>query len=275
MNIERLKRLFHNTKLYFINWRGELRINLLKTIWYNFRCLPFGQACRLPLRIHCKVKVYKMGKIRIEGEVTPAMIIIGGYNLKGQGYTKILNRGEIVFRGKLILGGGCIIENSGQIIFEGETLITECVTFLIQRRLHVGAYGRIGFYSTIMDTDYHYMININTGEVRENCREIVIGPYNWIGGRTIVKKGVRTPAYTIVASGSMLTKDYTATVEPFSTLAGAPAKFIATGWRRIYNLTEEKRLNQYFRQSGAEAITIDLEGLDLDAFCTNDALKFI
>ncbi|MDR2497691.1 MAG: hypothetical protein LBD21_11270 [Tannerellaceae bacterium] len=275
MNTEWLKKLFYAVKPYFINWRGSLRINLPKTIWYNFRCLPLGQACRLPLRIHSMVKVYKMGKIRIEGKVSHAMISIGGYNLKGQGYTKILNRGEIVFRGKLILGGGCVIDNAGQIVFEGETLITECVTFLIQRRLHVGEYGRIGFHSMIMDTDYHYMINIHTGEVRDNCREIVLGPYNWIGGRTIVKKGVRTPAYTIVAAGSMLTKDYTATLEPFGTLAGSPAKPAASGWRRIYNITEEKRLGKHFRESGAEAISIDLEGLDLDAFCTNDALKYV
>ncbi|MDR2533410.1 MAG: hypothetical protein LBC81_01315 [Tannerellaceae bacterium] len=215
-----------------------------------------------------------MGKISIEGKVTPGMILIGSYNLKGQGHTKILNRGEIIFRGPLRLGGGSVIENHGQIIFERETLITECVSFLIRRRLHVGEYARIGFYSMIMDSDYHYMVNVDTGEIKDHRREIVIGPYNWIGGRSIVKKGTRTPAYAIVASGSMLAKDYTSS-EPFSLFAGAPAKVVATGWRRVYNIEEERRLDAYFSQSKAASTTIDLDNIDLEAFCTDNSFKFI
>ncbi|GHV49284.1 hypothetical protein FACS1894181_07800 [Bacteroidia bacterium] len=269
---EKLKTIFRKVSPYLFNWRGTHKINLIKTIYYNFRIFPFHIAKKLPIYIHSGVKVYKMGKIRIEGKVTRRMITIGGYNLKAQGVSKILNKGEIIFKGPVRLGGEAIIENNGIIIFEGETIIGESCTFLIQRQLVIGKYTRIGFRCLWTDSDYHYMINVQTGEIKRNEKEIVIGKCNWIANTVTIKKGTRTPDYTIAAANSLLLKDYTTILPPYSIIGGMPAKLITSGYRRIYNRKEEEWLSQYFNEHDVPSFNLDLDNIDINEYCTKDPL---
>jgi len=216
-----------------------------------------------------------MGLICIEGEIKRGMITIGGSDLKAQGVTKILNRGKIIFRGPVVLGAAAIIENMGLIIFEGETLVGEGTSFFIHKKLVIGKYTRVGFRCLWTDSDFHYMINVRTGEVKPNKKEIIIGRCNWIASCTTVKKGTYTPDYTIVASNSLLCKDYRKEdLPPYSIIGGTPAKLITSGYRRIYNMTEERVIDKYFMENKDQPFTIDLEHTDLETFCTNDPLKF-
>ena len=271
---EKLKSIFYKFRSFLFNWRGQQRINIWKTVYYNFRLFPFHIAKKLPLFIHQGVKTYKMGAICIEGEVKRKMISIGAFNLKTQGVTKILNQGKIIFKGPVSLGGAAIIENKGTIVFEGETVVGEGNTFLVHKKLVIGKYTRIGFHCLWTDSDYHYMINVKTGEVKPNKKEIIIGKCNWIASCTTVKKGTCTPDYTIVASNSLLCKDYREVLPPYSIIGGTPAKLITSGYRRISNMTEEKSLDKYFIDNMEHPYAIDLENTDMEAFCTNDSLKF-
>ena len=271
---EILKTIFYKFAPYLFSWRGQQRINIVKTIYYNFRLFPFDIAKKLPLYIYHGVKTYKMGAICIEGKIKRRMITIGAFNLKAQGVSKILNRGKIIFKGPVILGGSTIIENMGVIVFEGETLVAEGTTFLVHNKLVIGKYTRIGFCCLLTDSDYHYMINVMTGEVKPKKKEIIIGKYNWIAGCTTVKKGTYTPDYTIAASNSLLCKDYRDTLPPYSIIGGTPAKLITFGYRRIFNMTEEESLDNYFMDNKEQPCTIDLENTDIETFCINDPLKF-
>jgi acetyltransferase-like isoleucine patch superfamily enzyme len=260
--------------MFLINWHGQRKISLIKTFYYNFYLFPFSIAKKMPLFIHSGVKTYKMGKIIIEGKVKTGMISIGRLDIKSQGISKILNHGEIIFKGPVVIEGATIIENYGQIIFEGETLVAEGTTFIIRKRLSIGKCTSIGFHSFFMDTDGHYMINIQTGEIKNAHKEIIIGQYNWLGYGTIVKKGTCTPDYTIVAlSNSILSKDYSHVFPPYSIIGGAPIKLIASGYRRIYNIVEEHRLSNVFKQNNNISSTIiDIENIDIDTYCTNTPL---
>jgi acetyltransferase-like isoleucine patch superfamily enzyme len=258
----------------FINRHGQRKISLIKTLYYNFYLFPFSTAKRLPLFIHAGVKIYKIGKIIIEGKIKRGMISIGCLDIKSQGISKILNHGEIIFKGQAVIEGAIIIENHGQIIFGDGAHIGEGGTFLITKRLSIGKCGSIGFHSFFMDTDCHYMININTGEIKNNKKEIIIGDYNWLGYGTIVKKGTHTPDYTIVAlSNTILSKDYTHTFPPYSIIGGTPVKLIASGYRRIFNVLEQRKLSILFRHEGHPSTIIDLENINIDEYCTNTPLS--
>ena len=272
----KLESILKKTFFLFFDWKGQKRLSLLKTLYYNFHLFPFHTARKLPLFIHCGVKTYQMGRIRIEGEIRRNMISIGGYGLKSQGVSKIVNKGEIVFKGPVILGGSTIIENWGRIVFEGETVVGEGNLFLIQKSLSLGKYTRVGFHCLWMDSDYHYMIHVQTGEIKTNKRGIHIGRCNWIASYSTVKKGTRTSDYTIVAApNALLMKDYTSLFPPYSIIGGMPVRLIASGYRRISNLTEERRINRYFGEHpAADTLVVDLENTDLEAFCTRDSLKF-
>lgn len=52
--------------------------------------------------------------------------------------------------------------------------------------------------------------------------KIVVGDYCWIGGNSIILQGVTIGEGSIVAAGSVVTKD----VEPYTIAAGVPAKKI-------------------------------------------------
>ena len=71
---------------------------------------------------------------------------------------------------------------------------------MLRRKCVIGKYARIAFDSQFMDSDFHYMLNIEDGTVKNCTSFIEIGAYNWIGNRTTVKKGTVTPDYTIVAA---------------------------------------------------------------------------
>lgn len=58
----------------------------------------------------------------------------------------------------------------------------------------------------IMDSDMHYMMEGNT--IKRNSKRIVIGENAWISNRVSVLKGTELPANIIVASNSLLSKDF-------------------------------------------------------------------
>lgn len=68
-----------------------------------------------------------------------------------------------------------------------------------------------------------YMIDISEKEkLPENDKDITVQDDVWIGANAIILKGVTVGMGSVVAAGSVVTKD----VEPYSIVAGVPAKKI-------------------------------------------------
>lgn len=252
------------------------RLSLSKTIFFNFKSLPLRQACKLPVFIYHNTSLYRIGKIEIKSKRLPqGMIQWGKLGYKSQGNGKICNYGRIEFHGPVFFGGGCIIENSGTMRFMGDTQIGEGTLMLIRDYLEIGRYTRIGFLSFFMDSDDHFTVNMETQKVTRNKAPIVIGKYNWIANKTVVKKNTKTSDYTIIASSNtLLSKDYTENGE-FCVLGGVPAKVIAKGIRRIYNYKAESELNEYFKShKEAKSFQLNKTPEDLEKYCLDNALHF-
>jgi acetyltransferase-like isoleucine patch superfamily enzyme len=82
--------------------------------------------------------------------------------------------------------------------------------------------------------------------VRRCNSPIVIGDYVWIGNRVTINKGSMIPNCSIVASNSLVNKDFSQYGSGI--LAGCPAKFISSTKRRIFSYNKESLLNDYFRE---------------------------
>ena len=79
------------------------RLSLSKTIYFNFKCLPFRQACKLPIFIYHNTSIYRIGKIEIKSkEIFQGMIQWGKLGYKSSGKGKICNNGKIEFEGQII-----------------------------------------------------------------------------------------------------------------------------------------------------------------------------
>ena len=113
--------------------------------------------------------------------------------------------------------------------------------------IKIGDYTGVAYNSCFMDSNLHFTVNIESGMVKNKAGEVIVGKYNWIACGSIIRKGTVTKEYTIVASRSLLNKDYTKQEGEFQTLAGSPAKIIGTSHKRIFSRAIEASLIQYFK----------------------------
>lgn len=261
---------------YVFKWKHSISnpLSLLKTIYVNFKLLPFKQAMQLPIFIYKDTLIYELGKIEIAStEITTGMIRWGRMNVKSPAkYGKIRNEGLITFKGRTKIGGSNIIENRGHIILGQDIRIAEGVTIMIRSKLVIGERTIISSKSFIYDSDDHYTINVDSRKVRRITKNIIIGHDNWICTGTFVKKGTITGPYTLVSAGNtLLCKDYSM-LPPYSILGGIPAQIIGQGSRMIRNVSEEKKLNKIFKDNpDTDEITIDVD--DLESYCINNIYR--
>ena len=93
------------------------------------------------------------------------------------------------------------------------------------RKISIGSMTQIGPNVTILDFDGHTFFTSEerwTNHGFENDQDVKIGSNCWIGTRSIILKGVEIGDYSVVAAGSVVTKN----VPEKTLVAGNPAKVI-------------------------------------------------
>ena len=109
------------------------------------------------------------------------------------------------------------------IIGEGSRLNGCCVA--AWKRVAIGKYCLIAANTSIIDANGHSSADedcFNRHCTQDDPKEIVIDDYVWIGLNCIITKGVHIGKASIIAAGSIVTKD----VPAFSVVGGSPAKLI-------------------------------------------------
>ena len=97
----------------------------------------------------------------------------------------------------------------------------------------------------VIDTSFHYIESTdNSFDVKPLTQPVIIGDRVWIGNRTTISKGSVIPDDNIVASNSLVNKDFSL-IGSFNMLAGIPAKVIKKGINRIRG-PKEKELDIQF-----------------------------
>lgn len=76
-----------------------------------------------------------------------------------------------------------------------------------------------------------YPERIQTSSMERNAQRTYIEPDVWVGGGSVILKGIRVGVGSVIGAGAVVTKD----VSPFSIVGGVPAKVIR------YRFTEEGR----------------------------------
>ena len=227
--------------------------SIIKTLYFNLRLLPRHQARVLPIYVYKGIRFQKLsGEISLGEKIYPGMVLLGydwGFRCKGE--TRIRIEGKVAFQGKCwILRGADVCVFSGGVLTIGDDVYF-CENTLVYclDRITFGNKVRMAYESQVLDTDFHYTVNLDTREIHRRSAPVVIGSHVWIGNRTTIKKGVRIPDYTIVAaSGSLLTKDYTGIVDRFGCLGGCPAKPLPIRICRTWKNEMERigQLDQWF-----------------------------
>ena len=142
------------------------------------------------------------------------------------------------------------------------------VNITASTKITIGKYTRIVHRCQVLDTNYHYVVNLTKRIVPRMSRPIEIGDYCWICNSTTITGGAIIPEKTIVASNSLVNKDFS-NVPPTSIIGGIPAKLIGSGFRRIESLNFQRCISDYFRNNPLETVCPVDESID-ESSCNAD-----
>ena len=229
----------------------KLHLNLAKTLYFNFRVFNFKTAIKLP--------VWLYGHIQLEGLHRGCVVLqqakTGGVKIGGGWASDVFGRSircisYLCLRGKLVLGTGIVMQqgvvlsvsNNAILKIGNNVVFNERVTIHSKVSITIKDNCRFGWNVQIFDTGFHYMVN--KGKLAYRNAPVVIENNVWIGNSVSIMKGTYLPAYTVVASNSLVNKNFKEMGE-HCMIGGVPAKFITNGVERL--LLKDKEIDNLFK----------------------------
>lgn len=194
--------------------------------------------------IKTKYKKIK-NKLEIFGKLRKNKIkISGNNNVLYIGKNTILRDSNIFIKGNdniLYIGNDCVVNNTS-IILDNEnsevrignkTSIAKAqIVSLEPYMIKIGEDCMLSYDIEIRNTDSHKIYDKTTNKRINEGNSISIGNHVWLGMRAIILKGVNIEDNSIIAGGSIVTKD----VKANTIVSGNPAKLIK---ENIYWTREE------------------------------------
>ncbi len=207
-------------RLALLNW---------KTIFFNFKYLPFNQAVKLPFVISNKVQLANVkGKIVFECPLRPGMISIGFEKTTLFDYKTSRSiwdvHGTVVFKGDMVIGqeSRIIVGSEGTLVFGSHVLITARTSIVAYHFIELGDQCLLSWDILMMDTDFHSVSDYQ-GDILNPTAPVVIGDHVWIGCRSTLLKGTKIPKGCVIGAGSLVNKSLP---DGDSLYAGTPVKKI-------------------------------------------------
>ena len=207
--------------------------------------------------IKTKYKKIK-NKLEIFGKLRKNKIkISGNNNIIYVGKNSILRDCNIFIKGNnniLYIGDDCVVnktaiilDNEGaEIRIGNQTSIAKAqIVSLEPYKIEIGDDCMLSYDIEIRNTDSHKIYDKNTNQRINEGNSVNIGNHVWLGMRVIILKGVTIEDNSIVAGGSIVTKD----VKSNTIVSGSPAKQIKENiyWTREevmqYKIEEDASLN--------------------------------
>ncbi len=210
------------------------KINWAKTLWVNFKILPLKSAIKCPIVIAYNTRIKNLGKIVFTNKIYPGMISLGVIRI-GAFETNanpliFNNRGTIEISGRFKIHPGavfCVIKGASVKI--GNHVGIGAHSKVICRKLIIlGDNVRCSWNSQILDSDFHFLYNIEKEKYYPRTKEINIGSNVFIGNGCTVGKGTVLPDGCVVSCMSKVSGNFTNEGENLL-IAGNPAKVIKKG----------------------------------------------
>lgn len=206
-----------NKRRYSMNLKKYVKTLLranFKMLYVNFKCLPFKQAIKLPILLSWRCVITELsGRIIINSDITPGMIIIGYGNVglfNGTKPSTILKiEGILEFDGKANIGYGSKLDigKTGTLKLGRNFSISAATSIICHKSIVIGNNCVLSWDILFMDTDLHEIKDTN-GNVINEPKEIIIGDNVWIGCRCLILKGTDIGNGNVIAANSTLTKSY-------------------------------------------------------------------
>lgn len=203
-------------------------ISLPKSICFNFRCLPFMLALKLPFFIHYRTHVtLKNARVCIDSTTPVRLFMVKFGNRGSEGIVEnkynniIINGGSLIFKGNAAFGIGSSIRVEGEMIV-GESFSSNRNTFIsCTHKISFGKKVLMGWNVSVRDSDGHTLMY-------DGCKHSTIAPVSiganvWICAETHILKGTIVGDNSVVGYASLLSKG---SDENNVLWAGHPAKIV-------------------------------------------------
>lgn len=259
------KRIINRILCVIENRINKPRVNWWSTLYFNFRTQPFKQALKLPVLIYGKTKIISLGgEVEFHDcHIARGLVKIGRsrdhYTHSKPNEIDLANRAKIIFHGHCNISYSCILRIHGILEVDRMTSFGTSVGIFCSNKISIGKHCRIAFNNIIMDSNCHYILNMENHQISNILGEVTIADFNWIGNNTTIMKDTRTIPHTIVASRSLLNKDYSKLTDrkEYLFLAGNPAKAkIERILHRVLSYTREQEIALYFKKNPNEPFMI-------------------
>lgn len=234
-------------------WKEKkMHLNIVKTLYFNFKVFPIKDAIKLPVFLYGDIQLegIRRGCVVLNCIRTRSVVIGGGWFTEFLGNAKLYRtfiriQGQLNCGRKVKICQGCIISiNEGAVLSIGDRVRFNVNTKIHSKeRIEIEDNCRIGWNCQIYDTNFHY--TINKGKIYYRNASVKIRHNSWIANGVSIMKGTHLPAFSVVASNSVVNKDFSSEAEK-SFFAGIPAKCIAHDIERI--LDDDKKIDALFNE---------------------------
>lgn len=222
----------------------ELRY-ILPTLYFNFHYLPFRQAIRLPIVLYKPHLVKCKGKIRLEpedGRIRHGMVRMGFRIVSlypNNGITWEDKGATIVFRGSCVIGNDSYVSlgTKTKVDFGHSFAARAGLKLVSYRGMTFAPYSCFGWECLLMDTNFHTLCDMNTGERLPGGGPITIGDHNWFGSQCRVMHSVNTPPQCIFAMGTTVT--HGSQMKSYCIMGGSPVRVLREHVMRDYEHDSE------------------------------------
>lgn len=187
-------------------------------IFYRFKNLIYHPFANITSRLKARFWAVKIGK---------NVRFLGVPRFRNLGHIKILEGARIISDNRNIVGSEIKTTFQtgarGTIVIGRKAAISNC-HLIASDKIIIGDEVYIGGGVRIYDNDFHSsnaLERINRPDVIPS-KAVRIMPRSFIGGHTLILKGVTIGECAVVGAGSVVTRD----IGPYEVWAGNPAKLI-------------------------------------------------
>ena len=218
-NLRNIKRKFNIAR----------KVNWVKTLYFNFKMFPFSIAKKLPVFFYGSVKFTSLkGSIIIDAPLRIGMIGFGQpYEMTTMscGIAELFLEGYMTFKGHVAFSKDVFLYIKKNAHFEIGHLSTIATKskIICTLKISLGSFVQCGSETQFIDTNFHSMINTQTGIRYPMSAAIDIADYVYIGSRVTIMKHTVIPSYFTIASHSLTNKNY-ASLGSNTLIGGLPAK---------------------------------------------------